>query len=256
MTENQIKEAKDFLLLRIKAEVSARNNIENYMVEAAREIVAISAKYNIPPRLFRFSANDSLRKEVDAVVAKLKGDIIDATERIAVYDREDDRDAILAWLNGKQYGKTFKERLAEYANRYKFELEAAIAAGLFLNKSEEAILSAIRKSLASPYNNPDIKASFGKGLVATRIETKGISYGVGHSNSAYNSLTTLSRNEIASAWMNWYGEQAVKNGATGFYSFRGSSYPCGTCDNMVGYHPISDYFGHYHPNCRCYFVFV
>ena len=147
MTENQIKEAKDFLLLRIEAEVSARNNIENYMVEAAREIVAISAKYNIPPRLFRFSANDSLRKEVDAVVAKLKGDIIDATERIAVYDREDDRDAILAWLNGKQYGKTFKERLAEYANRYKFELEAAIAAGLFLNKSEEAILSAIRKSL-------------------------------------------------------------------------------------------------------------
>ena len=256
MIEDKIKEAKDFLLLRIEAEVSARNNIENCMVEAAREIVAISAKYNIPPRLFRFSANDSLRKEVDAVIARLKENIIDVIERLAVYDREEDKETILAFLNTERYGKTLRERVSEYANRYKFEVEAAIAAGLFLDKRGKDILSAIRKNLASPYNNPDIKTSFGRGLVATRIVTRGVSYGAGRSNSAHNLLTTLSRNEIASAWMEWYGDQAIRDGATGFYSFRGSSYPCGTCDNMVGYHPIIDYQSHWHPNCRCYFVFV
>ena len=256
-TNKQIEEAKAFLRLRIEAEVSARDNIEKYMVEAAKQIVAISQKYHISPRLFRFSANDNLRREVDEVIRKLKENIIYATETLAVYDRKEDKDSILAYLNGEKYGKTFKERLAEYANRYKFELEAAIVAGIFLNKSDKDILNAIRRSLNSPYNNPDIKASFGKGLSATRIETKGISYGVGHSNAAYNMITTLSRNEIGQAWMWWYGEQAMKNGAIGFYSYRGSSYPCAICNDNAGvFHSISEYYGHYHLNCRCFFVFV
>lgn len=107
-----------------------------------------------------------------------------------------------------------------------------------------------------PYNNQYIKGSFDKGLSATRIETKGISYGVGKSSSAYNLLTSLSRNEIALTWMWWYGKQALKKNATGFYSFRGSSYPCALCDDMVGFHPMQDYRYQWHLNCRCYFVFV
>ena len=256
-TERQIQEAKDYLLLRIEAEISAKNNIEEYMVEAARKIVAISNRYNIPPRLFRFSANEKLEEEVNEVIRELKENIQYTTETLSVYNREEDRDSRLAWMNGKRYGKTFKERNAEYVNRYKFELEAAIAAGLFLGKSSEETLASIRMNLSSPYNNQDIKSSFGKGLSATRIETKGISYGIGKSNSAYNLITSTSRDSIASAWMWWYGEQAIKRGATGFYSYRGSSYPCAICNDNAGvFHPISEYFGHYHPNCRCYFVFV
>lgn len=41
-TEKQIQEAKLFLQTRIEAEISAKNNIEEYMMEAAREIIAIS----------------------------------------------------------------------------------------------------------------------------------------------------------------------------------------------------------------------
>ena len=252
----RIKEAKAFILRRVEAEISAERNIETYMTEAARQIVAISRKYGIPPRLFRFSANDGLRSEVDKVIRELRDRIIYATETLAVYDREEDRDDILGWLNSERYGKTFRERLAEYANRYKFELEAAIAAGLFLGKTDKTILAAISSNIGAPYNNPDIRASFGKGLSATRIVTKGISYGVGHSNAAFNLITTLSRNEIAGVWMWWYGEQAMRNGATGFYSYRGSSYPCALCDDMTGWHPISDYPYRWHPNCRCYFIFV
>lgn len=256
-TDEKIEEAKGFLRKRIDAELSAKSHIEEYMVDAARKIVKISNRYNISPRLFRFSANDKLRKEVDAVIRELKEQVIYATETLSVYDRKDDMDDILAFLNTERYGKTFRERTAEYANRYKFELEAAIAAGLFMNRSQSETLTMIRRSLTAPYNNSDIKASFGNGLLATRIETKGISYGVGKSNSAYTLITSLSRNEIASAWMWWYGEKAIKEGATGFYSYRGSSYPCAICNDNAGiYHPISEYHGHYHPRCCCYFVFV
>lgn len=256
-TDKQIEEAKEFLRTRIDAELSSSNNIEKYMIEAAQDIAEISNRYNISPRLFRFSANESLRNEVDEVIRRLKVRIIYATETLSVYDREEDKDDIIAFLNTERYGKTFKERVSEYANRYKFELEAAIAAGLFLNRGQKDIISMIRRCLSAPYNNSDIKASFGKGLRATRIETKGISYGVGKSNSAYNLITSLSRNEIASAWMWWYGEQAAKGGATGFYSYRGSSYPCAICNDNAGvFHPISEYYGHYHPRCCCYFVFV
>lgn len=256
-TDKQIQEAKQFLQTRIEAEISAKNNIEKYMIEAAREIISVSQKYDIPPRLFRFSSNDSLKKEVDDVIRKLKENIIYATETLSVYNRKDDKTSILELLNDCRNGKTFKERVNEYTNRYKFELEAAIAAGIFLGRKDNEILSIIHRSLSAPYNNPDIKFSFRKGLSATRIETKGISYGVGKSNSAYNLITTLSRNEIALLWMWWYGKQALKNGATGFYSFRGSSYPCSLCDDNANiFHPISEYYGQYHLNCRCYFVFV
>ncbi len=255
-TGDQIQEAKRFLQTRIEAEISVKNNIEEYMIEAARKIIVVSQKYNISPRLFRFSSNESLKEEVDEIIRELKDNIIYATEILSVYDREEDKGAILTFLNAERYGKTFKQRVNEYANRYKFELEAAIAAGIFLGKTGEDTLSAILRSLSAPYNNPDIKDSFGKGLSATRIETKGMSYGVGKSNSAYNLITTLSRNDIGLAWMWWYGDQALRNGAMGFYSFRGSSYPCAICDDMVGFHPIQDYKYQWHINCRCYFVFV
>lgn len=255
-TENQIQEAKRFLQTRIEAEISVKSNIEEYMIKAARKIIAVSQKYDIPARLFRFSSNESLKEEVNEIIRELKDDIIYATETLSVYNRGEEKDSILAFLNTERYGKTFKQRVKEYTNRYKFELEAAIAAGIFLGKTSDDTLSIIKRCLSAPYNNPDIKNSFGKGLYATRIKTKGISYGVGKSNSAYNLITTLSRNGIALTWMWWYGKQALKNGSTGFYSFRGSSYLCALCDDMVGFHPIQDYKYQWHVNCRCYFVFI
>ena len=98
-----------FLLLRIEAEISAKNNIEEYMVEAARKIVAISNRYNIPPRLFRFSANEKLEEEVNEVIRELKENIQYTTETLSVYNREEDRDSILAWMNGKRYGRKLRD---------------------------------------------------------------------------------------------------------------------------------------------------
>lgn len=255
-TETQIREAKEFLLKRIDAEISAERNIRKYMSDAAMEIVSISVRYRIPPRLFRFSADKNLEMEVDRVLGELKDKIVYATERLSVYDREDDMDGILSFMGMERFGKTFRERDSIYVNRYKYELEAAVAAGMLYGKAKEEISDAIKVNLESPFNNEDIKGSFGKGMAATRIKSRGISYGAGRSNSAYNMIRYLSRNEIASAWMWWYGMDASRNGARGFYSFRGSSYPCALCDDMAGYHRIDEFRYHWHPNCRCFFVFV
>ena len=121
----------------------------------------------------------------------------------------------------------------------------------------EEIKDNIRSNLKSLYSDPYFKRAVeGGNSSATRIKTDGISYGVGKSNSAYNSLNTLARFVVGSAWMWFWGIEHKNKGFTGFYSYRGSSYPCSYCDSMVGYHPISDYQNQWHIRCCCYFVFV
>jgi hypothetical protein len=253
---NDIYNAKQFVLNRIEDELKAVRGASSLIEEATRKIITISKKYKINPKNFRFSANKELKEEVDKVIKQLKYAIYDLIVGISVYEFDKDNEDMLAFLNSTYFNKTLKERLGIYTNRLKFEIEAAIAAGLFLNNGIEKILKGITTHIKAPYTNPDIISSFGKGLSATRINTKGISYGVGHSNSSFNALERLIRNTVASSRMWWMGENAKKSGATGFFSFRGSSYPCAYCDSMVGYHPIEEYQYIWHPNCRCYFVFV
>lgn len=47
-TSKEIEEAKDYLRQRLNAELSMENNLLAIMYQAAKEIVAVSYKYNIP----------------------------------------------------------------------------------------------------------------------------------------------------------------------------------------------------------------
>ena len=256
-TQRDIDEAKAFILKRVEAEISMQNHLDEALMWAAKEIAEISYKYKIKASMFRFSANKRLQSEVDAVISKLREMIYEYTEQLSVSVDEEEEDDIVALINKESYGSTLKERINIYANRYKYELEAFIAAGMLGLIPVADLINHIRKNLSMPYNNQLFRTAVVKGgMIATRIKTGGISYGKGHSNSARNLLNTLTRNKIANAWMNVYGRQAYNNGATGFYSFRGSSYPCKYCQDLVGYHPIQEYHGGWHLNCRCYFVFV
>lgn len=256
-TEKDINEAKAFILRRVEAEVSMQSHLDEALMWAAREIVRISYKYRISATMFRFSSNKDLKKEVDAVLAKLRLMIYDYTERLSVAVEKKESSHIIAYINDESYGKTLKERINQYTNRYSFELESLIAAGLLYRYSKEKMLDSIKSSLTAPYNNRLFQDSVKHGgMEATRIRTGGISYGQGHSNSARNLLNTLTRNAVGMAWMMMYGQTALNKGAVGFYSFRGSSYPCKYCQDLVGYHPINDYQGQWHLNCRCFFVFV
>lgn len=256
-TTKDIAEAKAFIRKRIEAEISMQEHLDEALMWAANEIVGISYKYKIKASLFRFSTNGNLKREVDDVLEKLREMLYEYAETLSVSVDEEESDDIIAFINEESYGHTLKERLSIYTNRYKYELEAFIASGLMFGYGIGKLLEVIRGSMSAPYNNELFRKAVTKGgLSATRIRTGGISYGQGHSNSARNMLLTLTRNAVGSAWMDVYGRNAYNNGAVGFYSFRGSSYPCKYCQDMVGYHPIQDYQGGWHLNCRCYFVFV
>ena len=256
-SDKDIEEAKAFIRKRVDAEISMQKNLDEAMLWAAREIVRISYKYKIKASMFKFSVNDNLKKEVDDVLAKLREMLYEYTESLSVVVDDNQRDDIVAFINEEKYGHTLKERIHTYTNRYKYELEAFIASGLAFGYGMDKLISTVRANMSAPYNNELFRNTVIRGgMAATRIKTGGISYGQGHSNSARNLLLTLTRNAVGSAWMNVYGTQAYNNGATGFYSFRGSSYTCALCNSQVGYHPIQDYQGEWHLNCRCYFVFV
>lgn len=256
-TEKQIKEAKEYLLRRIQAEISMQTHLDELLIQAAREIISISLKYGISPENFRFSANKGMQAEVDGVMRKLRKLIYDYTENISVYNRDDDKEDIIRFINREDKGKTLSERINIYCNRYKYELESAIAAGLLSGIPKDKIESSIRDNLNAPYNNTYFKRAVERGnAMATRIQTGGVSYGVGKSNSARNSLNTLTRFAIGAAWMYFWGLSGSRRGATGFYSYRGSSYPCSYCDERAGYHLIEEYQEQWHVNCRCFFVFV
>lgn len=256
-TEKDIEEAKAFVRKRVEAEISMQNHLDEALVWAAKEIITISYKYKIRASLFKFSTNKDLQREVDEVLANLRKMLYEYTETLSVAVEKKESDSIIAYINAETYGHTLKERINTYTNRYKYELEAFIASGLAVGYGATKLLSTVRANMSAPYNNELFRNTVIRGgMVATRIKSNGISYGQGHSNSARNLLLTLTRYTIGSAWMNIYGTQAYNNGATGFYSFRGSSYPCNRCSSMVGYHPIQEYQGEWHLNCRCYFVFV
>lgn len=209
-TRQQIQESKDYIKLRVRAEISMSDNLQKVLLQAANEIVDISLKYGIKPSLFRFSASKELNDEVNKVLDKLRDTIYDYTETLSVYDRENDRDAIVAFINREDHGKTLSERISIYSNRFKYELEAAIAAGLIAGIGGEKIKNNIKSNLESPYSDPYFKRAVeGGNSSATRIKTDGISYGVGKSNSAYNSLNTLTRFIVGSSWM-WFWEFIIR----------------------------------------------
>lgn len=255
-SDTQLREAQKFLEHRLKAELSMHDRLSEAMVWAAGQIVDIAVRYRIRPSHFRFSANSSLKKEVDRVLAELRERIYSEVESLSVAGDEENEKTVIAFINTETHGKTLAERINIYVNRYRFELEAAIAAGLLASLSADGIKKNIRSFMTAPYNNPYIKRAKGKAS-ATRVQTQGVSYGAGRSNSAFNALDTLTRHTVGSAWMDGYGRKAVREGAVGFYSLRGSTYPCSTCAAYAGlFQPISQFIGAYHLNCKCIFIFV
>lgn len=255
-TDKDIKEAMAFIKDRVNAEISMQTHLDDALLAAAKEIAQIAYRYKIKASLFRFSANQELHREVNNVIAKLRQRLYEYIETLALSVDKEQKDELLLYINRETYGKTLKERINTYTNRFKYEIEAFIAAALLSKLSVEKLIASIRQDLEAPYNNNLFKKGVQLGGMATRLRTGGVSYGNGHSNSSRNLLKSLSRNTIASAWMFMYGEIAKSKGAIGFFSFRGSSYPCAHCDDMTGYHPIEEYRGMWHPNCRCFFVFA
>ena len=255
-TDQEISRAKEYLVLRLRAERLAISTLSDALLSAARRIVEISQRYGIPPEKFRFSADRNLRREVDQVLALLRDALYDRIEDLDTFGDDEDSSFVAPILTEPDHGKTFRQRLAEYTSRWGYELEAVIAAaGLEGIKDRNEIISNLREYMDRPYDNPWIIDHKGEGE-AVRLDSFP-HYGKGRAISAKTALAVLLTTVVAKGWMqNW---ARINAGKRGYYVFRGSSYPCEICDFQTSFpHDMSDKGGlpPYHPNCCCYVVYT
>jgi hypothetical protein len=252
--ESDIAEAKKYILRRMEYQRKAEASIEKYMILAAEKIYDISIRYNIPPKQFQFSDNPKLEQEVNEVLQWLREALAIIIERavLAASENEEDHNQLLAYMSGTGGEYTIEELIAVYVGRYKYELEAFLAAGFAYNLSKSDLIEEIRLSFGKPYASRLLQRAFkDDGFNATRIRSKGITYGVGQYKSSKNSIDRLESATVGIVWWLWQGKKIKESGAQFFAQMRGSDYPCHQCDDEVGIYPI-DEIGRDYPHAHCY----
>lgn len=253
-TDKEIREAKDYILLRLRAERLAVSELDAALHAAALRIAEIAHRYTVPPSLFRFSYNPRLQAEVREVLRSLREAIYDATRELCTFPEDgEDSPFTPAALTAPDHGKTFRERIALYTSRWGYEVEAAIAgAGLDGVTDPAEIAEGIDRYIHDPFRNPWIRDNRGRGEAVRLGPTP--HYGKGTAIAAATALDTLLSWVIALAWTeNW---SRINSDRAGYFVYRGSSFPCEECDSMVGFHTSPDDLPPYHPHCVCFAVYT
>lgn len=232
-TNKDIKAAKEYLLERLRAERSIVLHTNNLIDEAVKQIVELAYKYNVPVDNFSFEDNPALSLEVDFIINNLIDTLEEYTYTLATYTDLEEDDILIPYINRDIQGKTFQERMEEKKTSFKTEIGEILKIALLLsltktNAIEEA-LNAMKT--VSRVIKPNIKGM-----------------------RTFHSLILLERHIIADTWMYASERDMIRRGAIGFYSYRGSSYPCQTCDDNRGFHTFADPFPPYHNRCCCYAV--
>lgn len=197
----------------------------------------------------------------------LKGSVSDEAERemiesIILFGYEyaeaagrylyDEDNGIKEYMDGIHYGKTYRERVEEQSGRLVADIGKILVASEFLKMPARLV--------ESEWEDP-----YFVGGAIRRANSRGAgieipSYGQGIPLSGAEQLLKNIDNTIALAWGYEDYDFALRNGAVGFYVFRGSSYPCQTCQEQVGvFHPMEEsVWSHppFHNNCVCYVVYV
>lgn len=164
----------------------------------------------------------------------------------------DEDNGIREYMDGIHFGKTYRERVEEQSDRLVADMGRILVAAEFLKMPARLV--------ESEWNDPYF---IGGAVMRANSRGAGIeipSYGRGIPLSGAEQLLKNIDNTVALAWGYEDYDLALRNGAIGFYVFRGSSYPCQTCQEQVGvFHPMEEsVWSHppFHNNCVCYAVYV
>lgn len=256
--------AKQLLNYRLECELNFTNELRQKVVSAFKELCVYGYSGSLTPLDFQFNKL-STKAEINKVITDLCEWIFDKQVEYgdksmdSVVDAYDIKKEMTAeeFINDYEYGHTDKERIRTYANRFKYEAEAWIASALIIGVPMTTLINQFSTNIQNPYNNSIFnQAVKDRSASATRLKTRGKSYGIGRYVSSFNSLKRLGRAVIADANKRSIISAYIQIGAKGFEVYRGSSYPCSLCDSMVGYHDINsiDAMPPYHCNCVCYTV--
>lgn len=232
-------------------------------LNAFKRVLTLSQ--GVSPSYFQFAKHFRLNELTDSVINRLVRDLYRLIEDCAIRESElamlknesEDEVDIIAYINRPIDGRDINARLADYGEKAKYEFEAFVAAGLLLNKPVNAVFNEFKASYTRPYSSTLIKEVLGlKGaqIAANRLLTRGVSYGSGKYVATINSLVRLGEGTANYSYGFADEEYMRRNGAVGYDVYRGSSYPCAACDDVVGFHPIGSYVLPVHPACMCYAV--
>lgn len=254
--------AKSLLNSRTGIELRFESFFKDELIGVFRELAAIGYSEPIPPQQFQFSKCKNNEK-VNEILTKFAiwiymRQINLANEMIRlVYESYGSSDFFLCedYINLENYGHTNKERIRIYVNRFKYEAESWIAAGLILGLSLEELVNNFRLNFKKPYNNNIFnRASKNRRASATRLNRKK-SFGIGQYSAFFNMIVRLVRYSIADMMRRAQYNVFKEKGAIGYIVQRGSTYDCPLCDSKVGTYTLkyAD-LPPYHINCKCFVI--
>lgn len=265
-TQEEITSGKQFVLRREEYARVLVAKIDDCLANAAQEIVTICYKYNVDPQKFAINSqyNEQMMDEIAEVMDNLEEEIMDYIYEysLSVLDGSEDgkRNILAAWIALLGRGnRNLQDTLDGYLYKTMKDWEAAIAALRFANVAMATAVTKVKGHLHSIYTMPEVRATFANAddFNATFIRSRGVQQGgVGVSNNGSTNVTNMAKLTLQMAWMKEKSLEQEEDGAAGYYVLRGSSYPCETCDSMVGFHKMDDIEGYppYHGHCCCYVI--
>ena len=262
-TQEDITSAKQFILRRNDYARLLESKVDDYLEDAAQDIVTICYKYNVDPKDFAINSkyNEKMMVEISEVMDELEADIMSFIYdySLRVTDDKKHRNLLAAWIATLGRGnKNLQDTLDGYLYKTMKDWEAAIAALRFANVAMADVVTKVKSYLHSIYTMPEVTAAFkhADDFNATYIQSHGVtSGGVGLSNNGSTNVTNMAKTTLQMAWMREQGIEFDESGAAGYYQLRGSSYPCDICDDEVGFHEgIEEIYTkpYPHPHCCCY----
>lgn len=261
--KERIAEAKEYLDYVVDQMAQADNDIKSRLRTHIQDIIRSSFAFGVFDKSFQFKDNAALDRKIDQILSAYDDSVetIIQNRSLAVKAISEDKNGdqvadaiIIAFIGGKIFDETMKERLARYSSQLKSQIEAYISIGYANGWSEQKILAEYMTWANNPLLSPKLMAAFrDSSYMASLIKAKGITYGSGNYTSVLASSKRLEQDLIFQSYNyadNYIWRKDPK--VIGWASFRGSSYPCSLCDGEVGIiKPIREPFYQYHPNCCC-----
>ena len=247
-TLKQEEDAKEYLRKRLDNESSMRKDVYDLL------------SYYIP-LLIALIMQNATKEEIDALLEDLIAELVEDCDTLAVDEHTDESAAILAFIHGDVGGNTIDGRIRERVMTLFDEVSTIVAVGLILGMAQSMIVSSVMGSLETPWKNKtleEFREKVAKGEIALpeSLDIDERHYGKGVPVSSFVALTDITVYGVSAGWC--VNDYLSHRDASGYYVFRGSSYPCEECDSHTGYHPATDTASLplFHNHCKCYVVWV
>ena len=233
--EDYSKEAKEFVRRRLSYELAGSQRILTLIDDAAVQIAKIAYAYHISPTAFRFSSNEELNTQVNAIIDSLREDILFTMEWCAIKVDEENQDIIIDHLAVRYEELSVLDKIDNHLARFKIEIEALVTSALLIGYTQPKALEQIGRAFTgTPYKSTLVRQANKMASVPVFAEL------LENNRSSQAGLTRLERFLVSDAWM-WYDYDKIQRDGFRFYGImRGSSYPCDLCDSLVGVHLVEE----------------